>query len=363
VVGRVTEHLDVTRADHVSARALSLAVVTLGCGTPGAESCTVVTHRDAIVGGAGETGYLGLSAEQSRAVVSLDVNAHGDVSARNLCSAVLLGPDLLLTASHCVATESLSLRIGLGDGYVDASSERVRVVRHASLDVALVHVEGLDAPFALPWANHTPSFEAAFVEVAGAGLTEEGALGSVTFAVARARVASDTELLVELTGSGGPCGGDSGGPLLIRGVGGAVTVAGILMHGSPSCTGHDAYARLDGVAEWLAAEAGEPLATQSACTTLGVEGRCFGKTAVFCEDGAELSEECAGGSVCGWDRQRSGYRCVESGEDPCAGVTDLGSCSGDVARRCSAGELLSLSCEACGSRCGISPRSGKASCW
>ena len=307
-------------------------------------------------------GFLGLSEAQVGAVVALEFDA-GD-GARDLCSGAMLNAESLVTAAHCFVTQASGLRIVGANWERSISIADTIVDLHPLLDVAVVEIGGLDAPFALPTASGAEvSHVGEFVEIAGAGLRENGAAGLVQFAVAEIKSVSATSLQVELPGGGGPCGGDSGGPLLRRGPSGAIEIAGILSQGSPICQGPDSYERLDTLSDWLEQRVGPPASTESACSGLGTTGRCFGNRAVWCDAGVELAADCGSGSVCGWDLSSHGFRCVDQdGGDACGGVPELGRCDSENVQRCVNGTVEQLSCAVCGGTCAISSRTGKAVC-
>lgn len=341
----------------------ALAILPIACGSPSPEECRVETVSSALVGGTSHTGYLGLSGAQESAVVAITFEAGAATGPANLCSGVALGRSALVTAAHCFDTPAANLLV-TGAGWRRALAfADVVIHRHEALDVAIVEAAALDAPLALPFARVG---EAANVgdtaEVAGAGVRDDGTAGEIEFGVASVTAVADDSLTVELLGPGGPCGGDSGGPLLRRGAAGGVEVLGILSEGAPTCQGPDRYVRLDKLQAWLESTVGAPSTTASVCSTLGAEGRCFGTLAVWCEGGRDAAESCAGGKACGWDSGQNGFRCVAPASDPCRGVTDLGRCFGETARRCVGGVLQQVSCSDCGGTCTLSSRTGKASC-
>ncbi|WP_437986576.1 trypsin-like serine protease [Sorangium sp. So ce117] len=339
-----------------------MAVLTSACGSPGTEECTVVAVSSALVGGVEHTGYLGLSGQQTGAVVAVELNPGEDGSAANLCTGVMLSEESLITAAHCLWMGTARLKIAAADWQRDVVAQGQEIALHPSRDVAMIKIAGLGAPSWLPRARGSASDRAGhLVEVAGAGLREDGGAGTVEFAVARIASATEDHLIAQMSG-GGLCGGDSGGPLLRRGPSGAVEVLGVLSQGAPSCAGPDRYERLDNLVGWLDAMVGAPSSSESACETLGTRGRCFGSTAVWCQSGVESAASCEGESACGWDPAQRGFRCVSASSDPCRGITDLGRCDGESAQRCVDGVVEELSCPACGSTCTISSRSGKATC-
>lgn len=338
-------------------------MVALACAEPGNETCSVVRVASAIVGGGGHTGYLGLTERQRQALVTLEIDPNDEFGLKDLCTAVVVGSDTLLTAAHCLERDDLTIGLRSGATSRVLTPAQRQIARHESADLITIQVPQLEAPYWLPLAQHDLSLlTSELVELGGSGITEDETAGELRFMVSRVRAVEQTAMIVESTLVGGPCGGDSGGPLLVRGPSGGIEVAGILSEGAPSCRGPDRYERLDVVADWLSQWASPPAMGESVCSTLGYVGRCFGRVAAYCEDGSDRSMQCGEGLDCGWSNQLGGYRCIEAGSDPCGGVTDLGSCSNKVARRCIDGIIEQVSCSECGANCAISPKSGKAIC-
>jgi len=150
-------------------------------------------------------------------------------------------------------------------------------------------------------------------------------------------------------GMTGACEGDSGGPLLTRASDGSLRVAGILTAGAPSCLGQDRYVRLDTLAGWAQSITGDYVPPPQDCGSVNAEGRCFSGAALFCDGSVLQTADCSSaGAKCGWDASQAGFRCVARGESPCEGIDALGTCRGTAAVTCVDGELVSVSCGACG---------------
>src|SRR5262249_26870342 len=144
----------------------------------------------------------------------------------------------------------------------------LQIVLHDARDLALVRAPG--APrVALPWARETAVAPGDLVEVAGYGLDEDGAAGALRFAAARVASVGDGIIEVAALDGSAPCGGDWGGPLLVRGADGRVAVAGLLSQGSPACAGPDAFEDVGSAAAWIEAQVGPPAADAQPCTALG----------------------------------------------------------------------------------------------
>jgi hypothetical protein len=210
------------------------------------------------------------------------------------------------------------------------------------------------------------------VQLGGFGLDQATTLQR-EFVVAEIQSLSSTSVTVSAAGLGGACFGDSGGPLLVRSQDGHAGTLGVLDAGSASCAGVDLYTRLDTLIDWLpadarltapvgAADAGLTEPVDRPYQSLGQEGRCFGTTAVWTDADQLDAMHCEAGRVCGWSEHSGGFRCVESGSDPCSGVDDLGRCEDGVAVQCTRGQLTRNACKACGFTCARSPKTGRAIC-
>jgi hypothetical protein len=125
-------------------------------------------------------------------------------------------------------------------------------------------------------------------------------------------------------------------------------VAGVLSEGSATCLGTDTYVRLDAIRGWLQSVVGPPLASDLQCGAITEEGRCLEGLALQCSGTTLDARTCVGGTVCGWDRDRSAVGCVDPAADPCDGADALGACRDNAALRCSAGVLERRECSPCG---------------
>ena len=351
----------------------ALLVATVGSLACDAETGVTCVAASQLTNGAAAAQYLMLEPWEEEAVLFLDVTLDGPPSTAQ-CTGVLIGAQWALTAAHCLAGRvALETRVAVG---VSAQSPILETggrawLIHPSLDLALVSLDDevpLSAASPLRLASVLPDWFGAgqLVQIAGYGFDQNDAQGTRTFLVERVVGVQSDEVRVSADGLAGACRGDSGGPLLIRGVDGSVEVLGLLGHGSASCYGEDSYTRVDAVAAWITEQTGgievSPPPEGGAYTVLTSAGRCFGDVAVWREEKDARRERCSAGQTCGFDATAKGFRCVPAGTDPCAGITDVGDCAGAVTRRCVAGQVQTGDCALCGAGCGFSPTSGAASC-
>lgn len=215
-----------------------------------------------------------------------------DDSGTHLCTAVALGPRLLLTAAHCTAGDRSAIKIIFGTTLTDVGNDRIRTVAAVAragktaaakgkyayqdpYDLALV-VLGSGAPTGTRFAAlaASPPSSAAVI-IAGYGATSElrqpngfgqrqlgfdGVLRTASVPLSKA----DSALLVGDQGRGtGACTGDSGGPAFM----GQALVGVLVGVSSPRanndyCRGTAWFANLARWHDWIATTArdlGQPL--------------------------------------------------------------------------------------------------------
>ncbi|MGP9821281.1 S1 family peptidase [Salinarimonas sp. NSM] len=176
----------------------------------------------AVVGGAPETGPLAAS--------TLMILSSGG----GACSGVVLAPDVVLTAAHCVTAADAHrahwrdpsgapilaevAAIAVHPGYDAGAIE----ARRRSIDLALVRLaEPLPPPFRAATLVDTTAGAGEALDLLGYGISQEGEAGRLTGGrLRRARLSvvepyGPSSILVWLSGAGaGGCHGDSGGPIV-----------------------------------------------------------------------------------------------------------------------------------------------------
>jgi V8-like Glu-specific endopeptidase len=302
------------------------------------------------VNGVADEFYLGLASEQVRAVVQVVDLASAIDAGGPLCSGTFVAPDWVITAGHCLQIQSAAVIVA-GDAHGDSSTTFavLRSVANPNVDVALLNIDVSSATAAqdggianlAPIACGGPGVARLsvgdVVEMAGYGLTETLTVGSLRFLAESITEVDATTITVNGFGASGGCEGDSGGPLLIRGPDGSVTVAGVLSIGSSTCREDDSYVRLDAIQDWIQQTTSADAPHASGCGGVSEQGRCLYGSAMWCAAGQLSADTCPGGTRCGWDTAAMGYRCVLPAQDPCSGVDSFGACRDGAAVSCDDG--------------------------
>ena len=172
----------------------------------------------------------------SRATVGVGtLTGAGEEAGVSRCSGVLIAPDLVLTAGHCVAGHPLGIGVTLYDGarpigrpipvrrvsrYAGNPSDlpaRYATLRSLALDTALLRL-------ASPVRDRAPvrlgrGTAPAGLRLAGAGLSAEG-IGTLKTTRLDPVLRTPAGLIVAQTRGSEVCRGDSGGPVVADGPGG-----------------------------------------------------------------------------------------------------------------------------------------------
>lgn len=348
-------------------------------GLAAALGCEPATDEEApcpssyrIISGDDSAAYLGLSEAQRNAVVFVQFETIDGVAPQR-CSGVVVDEGVVLTAGHCSDDrEPLLAKILVGsDATTPLLAIPVRAAdRHADRDLMLLYFDH-DAAVAATLqplqvaARPLQVSVPAVVQLAGYGVTETQEWGRRRFVAETLADVAAAELTVDGRGVSGACEGDSGGPLLLRDEAGRVRVYGVLSRGESSCRGLDVYVRTDTLQDWNGLDAlsrDDDALPPAACGAMPDHGRCFGQVAASCEAGEVILDPCGDAEACGWDEDRQQYGCIAPAADPCLGISDLGVCDGERARRCADGHLVSVPCDVCADSCGVSPTTGRVAC-
>ena len=287
---------------------LVVGAVSIACAPrPDGPDATIVlsgTCADAgtaaIHFGTAEPARLPLTFGQRSAVARVDLGT--------ACSGIVVAPRWVLTARHCAAATSDSEPPGaevlVGAGAVpDRRIPVARIVRHGVLDLALLEL-GLDARDVMPELEPVPivtftlsALVGELAEAAGYGQREDGERGERRFFAAPIESVLGDVLTVDGMGRAGTCFGDSGGPLLVVGAGGA-RVAGISSVGDPSCVGRSRFVRLDIARGWVESHTGAAPPDDPGCRDVTADGMCLGSTALRCVGDALRVDVCDMGETC-----------------------------------------------------------------
>lgn len=317
-----------------------------------ASSCGAPPNTSLVYGGAPRSRLSELTTEQAGSIGQLVLSGSPRV-----CTAVLVTPNLAVTAGHCLKVEggavvqasAVVLWLGAGDAGEPSGVAAREVSVSATLDVGVVEVDPATVPFGIaPVALNEDDLSVDWVgspaEFAGFGEDETGNTGNLRFAVERIVDYDEVHVVVDGEGRTGACAGDSGGPLLARSNDGSVRVVGILDEGDDSCVGRDYFTRSDLVARWLSV----PDVLDTSCGGLDDLGSCVRGRAVWCENGSRRIEDCSyDHAVCGIEEGGAGFRCVAELDDQCAGRGATRVCEGNAVVGCELGGVKAQACGEC----------------
>jgi hypothetical protein len=152
------------------------------------------------------------------------------------------------------------------------------------------------------------------------------------------------DFLIDGYGVAGVCFGDSGGPTLWTMSGGEVRVMGTLSWGDPDCGNQDHFANVANDCDFI--EYFLP-----SCGGVTEVGSCAGNVATYCDGSALVEVDCSVSErLCGADGSGN-MRCL----DPCMGETAEGRCdANNNVIWCENGRIKVRNCTPCSQQCGWS---------
>jgi hypothetical protein len=318
---------------------LAAFFVLFGCSRP-PEACLAQTDH-AIWKGNASSSVLNLSLGQSYAVAAVEDSGGGIV-----CSAVVIGDGLALSAAHCPEP----VVIATGGTSRPMRSLVLRTFTHPDRDIRLLVFEpGSElarnvTPLALQRTPLTEDVVGSLATLAGFGNDEQQRNGARLFSDEPITAISETSIDVDGAGLTGACLGDSGGPLLSA----DAKVLGLLSRGASSCHGVDHYARVDGIVAWLDDIVDQP--SLRTCGDVPETGTCTAGGARWCAAGQLRGSVCRGKEVCTYVDD-TGYRCVDAEASPCGGLGEQGECEEQVAAWCENDVIVRVDCASCGRSC------------
>jgi hypothetical protein len=216
----------------------------------------------------------GTPAAGDPAVIAL-VDEQGRVG----CTAAVIGPHTVITASHCIwGRDPRTLRVAFGSAlatatFIAISDGRAHPrfdVGTLSHDVAMLTLREASpvAPLALDPRPIDATLVGTTFRVVGWGTTGGGVGDSGVKREGTARISEvGAEELTAVPDPSQPCRGDSGGPALLS----ATEVAAVVSRGDVVCTDHATYARID-VAR---AELVDPYVAETAPATVPLGDACL----------------------------------------------------------------------------------------
>lgn len=323
---------------------LALGLGLAACAAPPEEPVSVARASQPIFGGAPP------DAPEHAAVVGLHQRSSAGVAVSPFCSGTLVAPSVVLTAAHCLdvarsgkrtfqTMSPAAVAIYVGDQAAIDPAPRVFAVVETLIhpqynrfsnrnDIGLIRlagpVDGVDPVPALPAAQgFTAADVGEIVGFAGFGLTEDGTLGEklqvdlplggLGCSVPGCPSPGDAATMVSyVQPDGGPCSGDSGGPLFIV-RGGQPYVGAVTSYGDAGCTIYGVSARADAAEGLIRDFIGVP---PPPC---GADGVCDAACAADPDCAPPPAGDCGDG-VCGEGESCDGRAGTQACGD-CAGLT------------------------------------------
>lgn len=278
------------------------------------------------------------------------------------CTATIISYSSIITARHCFEESqiknSIDLTFNVKPNNQSFPFSLVNVDINTALDIALITFD--NQPFraltdvSIIPINRAP-IEGSFydnlighqVTAAGYGATYEANQSGLYFAAVQIELITSRLIVVNGERRQGICPGDSGGPLLAPGLDGMVTIIAVVSKGDPCCAGIDQLTRLDPAATWIDARTGAindtgPVRSgwPPVCAGISQLGTCSGNMLRQCAI-TEVRESDCGVQRCDYDRLAAQVSCIA----PCQDVPSQGRCVGNELHRCERGEVVKVICD------------------
>ncbi|MCD6497695.1 MAG: trypsin-like serine protease [Deltaproteobacteria bacterium] len=279
----------------------------------------------------------------------------------NFCTATLVADKVVLTAAHCVLDEWGNQTVDPSTLFFivgsDVSAPRhvfavQSVYDHKGYDWEAIHDEGIVIlkesatevlpeiqPLSVNDEDLDQGFVGKVVQNVGFGSTETDENNTRRFWTTEPVTELDAgEYIVYGSHWSSVCYGDSGGPSLYGFADGSVRVVGTVSWGDTSCMDYDHFCRVDANQSFWK----DYLAGWDPCFGLDEKGTCTGQVAQWCSNG-RLVQRCCDGA-CGFDRLGRA-RCLSQ---DCPGLDEKGECDGGRLLWCDHGVVRRTWCSACG---------------
>lgn len=242
-----------------------------------------------------------------------------------MCTGTVVAPRLVVTAAHCVygmSASRMQFLIGPSINNYDAVLSVASAAYHPSYnsysisnDIGYLRLSK-DAPVApMKVLNHMDSsFVGEDLLFVGYGVSNgysNTGLGTKRAVWMPINSVGSTQFSYG-DRSRNTCGGDSGGPAFYVDGNGEYYVAGVTSYGDAYCVSYGVDTRVDAYLDFLGLDGDStgttPPTTTDPCQGETYDGRCDGKTVIWCE--SEEIKQISCRNNCGWNASKGYYDCM-----------------------------------------------------